>query len=93
MWGHHGSDSQNQLLTQYLKVGSLGKFHTKYVNALWCEEKLYCWSKVSWGRRGSNSENLVYKIMSIQEALDTSHGVALNLSEYPHEFCHMSKVN
>ena len=53
------------LLTQYLKVGNFGKFHTKYVNASWCEEKLYCWSKVSWGRQGSNSGNLVYKIMSI----------------------------
>ncbi|KAJ8036704.1 hypothetical protein HOLleu_20756 [Holothuria leucospilota] len=34
--------SQKNLFTQYLKVGSLDRFHNKYVDVLWCEEKPYC---------------------------------------------------
>ncbi|KAJ8031547.1 hypothetical protein HOLleu_24772 [Holothuria leucospilota] len=34
--------SLKTLFTQYLKVGSLDRFHTKYVDVLWCEEKPYC---------------------------------------------------
>ena len=53
------------LLTRYLKLGSLDKFHTWYVDGLWWEEEPYCFwwgSKVIWGHRGSNSENLLNMI-------------------------------
>ncbi|KAJ8040362.1 hypothetical protein HOLleu_14627 [Holothuria leucospilota] len=54
------------LFTRYLKVGSLDRFHTKYVDVLWCKEEPYrfWWrSKVIWGHRGSKSEKLVYMIL------------------------------
>ncbi|KAJ8026205.1 hypothetical protein HOLleu_33987 [Holothuria leucospilota] len=30
------------LFIPYRKVGSLDRFHTKYVDVLWCKEKPYC---------------------------------------------------
>ncbi|KAJ8047038.1 hypothetical protein HOLleu_05922 [Holothuria leucospilota] len=59
-----GGQTLKTLLTRYLQVGSLNKFHTSYVDALWCEGGCYFWwkSKVIWGHRGSNTENLVNTI-------------------------------
>ncbi|KAJ8017371.1 hypothetical protein HOLleu_45274 [Holothuria leucospilota] len=63
--GVTGGQTLKTLLTRYLKKGSLDEFHTLYVDALWYEEEPYCFwwgSKVTWGHRGSNSENLVNTI-------------------------------
>ncbi|KAJ8026693.1 hypothetical protein HOLleu_31602 [Holothuria leucospilota] len=53
------------LFIPYPKVESLDRFHTKYVDALWCEEEPYSFwwrSEVIWDHQGSKSENLVYTI-------------------------------
>ncbi|KAJ8046241.1 hypothetical protein HOLleu_04856 [Holothuria leucospilota] len=58
------------LFTRYLKVGSLDRFHTWCVDALWKEEEPYCFwwrSKVIWGHQGSNTENLVYTISQVRK--------------------------
>ncbi|KAJ8018270.1 hypothetical protein HOLleu_43824 [Holothuria leucospilota] len=52
------------LFARYLKVGSLDKFHTWYVDALWREDECcsFWWrSKVIWGHQQSNTENLLLK--------------------------------
>ena len=61
-WGVTGGQTLKTLLTRYLELGNLDKVHTWYVDALWLEEEPYCFwwrSKVIWGHRGSNPENLV----------------------------------
>ncbi|KAJ8017591.1 hypothetical protein HOLleu_44895 [Holothuria leucospilota] len=59
--GVTGSQTLKTMLTQYLKVGSLDRFHTWYVDALWLEGECYhfWWrSKVIWGHQQSTTENL-----------------------------------
>ena len=63
-------------LTWYLKVGSLGKFYSHYVDAIWLEEGPYhFWqrSKVIWGHQGSNSENLVNTISQARKLGSSSY--------------------
>ena len=63
------------LFTRYLKLGSLDRFHTYYVDALWCEEEPYCFSwgsDVTWDHRGQTLQTLLTQSLEVG-SLDEFH--------------------